>query len=124
MNPNELSLEIQDAVRALSDALLSDPQAKDYQEAVTAFENDPEAVALEKRFMDFYTDLTYRQQKGERLNQQEIQQFYAMRAEYSSNPLIIARNDSLSAFKPILAEAAEQISAQIVLDFTELARAA
>lgn len=122
MNPNELPQEIQDAIQALSEALLADPQAKAYQDAILAFENDPAASALEKRFMDFYADLTARQQKGEELKQEEIQQFYAMRSEYSVNPLIIARNDALGAFKPLLAEAGEQISTQIGLDFTELAK--
>jgi cell fate (sporulation/competence/biofilm development) regulator YlbF (YheA/YmcA/DUF963 family) len=124
MNPNELSLEIQDAIRTLSDALLSDPQAKAYQEAVTAFENDPEAVALEKRFMDLYAELINRQQKGEILSQQDIAPFYTLRSEYYAHPLIVARNDALGAFKPLLADAAEQISVQLGLDFTELAHAA
>lgn len=121
MNPNELPQDIQDAARALTDALLIDPQAKAYLEAVAALENDPDASALEKHFMDFYADLTDRQQRGETLNEEEVQRFYAMRAEYNVHPLIVARNNALSAFKPLLAEAGEQISAQIGLDFTELA---
>jgi len=64
MNPNELPQDIQDASRALTDALLSDPQAKAYQQAIAALENDAEAVALEKRFMDLYTALVTRQQNG------------------------------------------------------------
>jgi cell fate (sporulation/competence/biofilm development) regulator YlbF (YheA/YmcA/DUF963 family) len=124
MNPNELSQDIQNAARVLTEALSADPQAKAYQSAATAFESDLEAVALEKRFMDLYADLTARQQKGEELNQEEIQHFYAMRSEHSAHPLIVARNDALGAFKPLLAEAAEQISMQIGLDFTELARIA
>jgi len=122
MNPNELPIEIQDAARTLADALLADPQAKSYQWAVAAFENDPAASALEKRFMDFYADLTARQQKGEQLSEQEVQQFYAMRSEYSANPLVAARNNALDTFKPLLAEAGEHISQQIGLDFTELAK--
>ena len=124
MNPNELPQNIQDAVRALTDALLVDPQAKAYQDSVAAFENDPEASALEKRFMDFYASLTSRQQNGEMLKEEEIQRFYAIRAEYNAHPLVSARNDALGAFKPLMAEAGEQISAQIGLDFTELARTA
>jgi cell fate (sporulation/competence/biofilm development) regulator YlbF (YheA/YmcA/DUF963 family) len=122
MNPNELPQDIQNAAHALTEALVTDPQAKGYQEAATVFENNPEASALEKRFMDLYTDLTARQQKGAVLDQQEVQQFYAMRSEYSAHPLIVARNDALGAFKPLLAEAAEQISMQLGLDFTELAK--
>jgi len=124
MNPNELPQDIQDAARALTDALLSDPQAKAYQQAIAALENDAEAVALEKRFMDLYTALITRQQNGEQLTQQEVQPFYDLRAKYSAHPLVIARNDALGAFKPLLAEAGEAISQQIGLDFTELARAA
>ena len=122
MNPNELPQNIQDTARALNDAILADPQAKAFKAAVAAFDADPEAVALEKRFMDFYADLTARQQKGEKLDQQEIEKFYTMRAEYSAHPLIVTRNDALGAFKPILADVGEQISAQLGLDFTELAK--
>jgi cell fate (sporulation/competence/biofilm development) regulator YlbF (YheA/YmcA/DUF963 family) len=122
MNPNELPQNIQDTARALSEAILSDPQAKAYQDAVSAFEANPEAVTLEKRFMDFYNALITRQQNGEKLEQQEVENFYAMRTEYSAHPLIIARNDALGTFKPLLAEAGEQINAQLGLDFTELAK--
>lgn len=122
MNPNELPIEIQDAARVLTETILADPQARAYQDAITAFESDPAALTLEKRFMDFYADLTTRQQKGEKLSQQEVQQFYALRSEYSAHPLIIARDGALGIFRPLLAEAGEQISQQIGLDFTELAK--
>jgi cell fate (sporulation/competence/biofilm development) regulator YlbF (YheA/YmcA/DUF963 family) len=122
MNPNELPQDIQDAARALSEVILSDSQAKAYQSALAALENDSQASALEKRFMDLYTDLTTRQQKGEQLTEEEVQPFYALRAEYSAHPLVAARNDAIGAFKPMLAEAGKNISAQLGLDFTELAR--
>lgn len=122
MNPNELPQNIQDAARALTDAILSDSQAKAYQSAVVAFDADPDVVALEKRFMDFYANLISRQQKGESLSQQDTAPFYNMRNEYYAHPLVVARNDALGAFKPILADAGEQISAQLGLDFTELAK--
>ena len=122
MNPNELPQNIQDAARALTETILADPQARAHQEAVAAFENDPEASALEKRFMDLYTNLTTRQQKGEQLTQQEVEPFYALRSEYYGNPLVAARNDALGALKPLLAEAGEQIDAQLGLDFAELAK--
>lgn len=124
MNPNELPQDIQDAIRALTEAILADPQAKAYQAALAALENDPQAVALEKRFMDLYTDLITRQQKGEQLTEQEVKPFYALRAEYFAHPLVAARNDALGRFKPLLAEAGENISAQLGLDFTELAHLA
>jgi len=122
MNPNELPQNIQDAARALTETILADPQARAYQEAVAAIENDPEASALEKRFMDLYTNLTTRQQKGEQLTQQEVEPFYALRSKYYANPLVAARNDALGALKPLLAEAGEQIDAQLGLDFAELAK--
>ncbi len=122
MKPNELPQDIQDAARALIEALQSDPQAKAYQDAVAALLNTPEAAALEKRFMGLYTDLIGRQQKGEALTQEDLAPFYAMRNEYYGHPLIVARDDALGAFKPLLAEAAEQISVQIGFDFIELTR--
>ena len=122
MNPNELPQDIQVAVRTLSQFLLADPQAKAYQAAVIAVENDPQAFAMEKRFKDIYTNLTTRQQKGEQLSQQEVEPFYTLRAEYSAHPLVTARNDAIGALKPLLAEAAEQISSQLGMEFTELVK--
>ena len=124
MNPNELPQDIQDAARTLADVILADSQARTYQSAVQTFENDPEAVALEKRFMDLYAELIARQQKGEILSQQDIAPFYTLRSEYYAHPLIVARNDALGVFKPLLADMAEQISVQLGIDFTELAHAA
>ncbi len=122
MKPNELPQEIQDAARLLTEALLADAQAKAYHDALAALANNPEGAALEQRFMDLYTDLLNRQQKGETLSQQDVAPFYAMRDEYYAHPLIVARNDALGAFKPLLTEAAEQISVQIGFDFIELTR--
>ncbi len=124
MNPNELPQNIQDAARALAETILANPQARAYQSAIQTFEDGPQAVALEKRFMDLYVELIARQQKGEILNQQDLAPFYTLRSEYYSHPLIVARNDALGLFKPLLADAAEQISVQLGIDFTELARAA
>lgn len=121
MNPAELPQDIQEAARALIEAILSDPSANAYQAALAALENDPQASALEKRFMGLYTDLITRQQNGEKLDQKEVEEFYALRAEYFAHPLIAARNNALGEFKPLLAEASEAISAQLGLDFTELA---
>jgi len=122
MNPNELPIEIQEAARALADAILADPQARTYQAAFAALESDLQASALEKRFMDMYIDLTTRQQNGEQLSQQDVEPFYALRSEYSANPLVADRNNALGAFKPLLAEAGEHISQQLGLDFTDLAK--
>ena len=122
MNSNELPQDIQDAVRTLADAILTNPQAQAYQSAIQIFEDDPQAVALEKHFMDIYAELIARQQKGEILSQQDLAPFYTLRNEYYAHPLVVARNDALGAFKPLLAEAGEQISIQIGMDFTELAK--
>ena len=122
MHPNELPQDIQDAVRTLADAILTNPQAQAYQSAIQIFEDDPQAVALEKHFMDIYAELIARQQKGEILSQQDLAPFYTLRNEYYAHPLVVARNDALGAFKPLLAEAGEQISIQIGMDFTELAK--
>ena len=122
MNSNELPQDIQDAVRTLADAILTNPQAQAYQSAIQIFEDDLQAVALEKHFMDIYAELIARQQKGEILSQQDLAPFYTLRNEYYAHPLVVARNDALGAFKPLLAEAGEQISIQIGMDFTELAK--
>ena len=121
MNPNELPRNIQEAARSLADAILASLQAKGYQSAVAAFENDAQAAALEKDFMTLYATLIARQQKGEILGQEDLAPFYTMRNEYYAHPLIVARNDALSAFKPLLADTAEQISVQLGFDFTDLA---
>lgn len=122
MNPNELPQDIQVAARALADAALMEPPAKDYRSAVAAFEGDLRASGLKKRFMDLYAGLIARQQKGEALSRKDTEPFYDLRREYYAHPLVIARDDALGALKPILANAADQISAQLGLDFTELSR--
>ena len=122
MNSNELPQDIQDATRTLANAILTNPQAQAYRSAIQIFEDDPQAVALEKSFMDLYAELIARQQKGEILSQQDLAPFYTLRNKYYAHPLVVARNDALGAFKPLLAEAGEQISIQIGMDFTELAK--
>ena len=122
MNPNELPQDIQNAARDLANALLADPLAKAYQSAIADFDKDIKAAAVEKSFMDLYAGLIKCQHKGESFSQAEAQQFYAMRNQYYTHPLVVSRNNAMGAFKPLLADAAEQISMQIGLDFTELAK--
>ena len=122
MDPNELPKEIRDAARSLCDVILADPQGKAFRTALFAFESDLRISALEKRVMDMYADLTIRRQKGETLEQSELDRFYELRSEYYGDPLVVARNDALGALKPLLAEAREHINAQLGLDFSELAK--
>lgn len=119
MNP-----ELLEAARKLGATLNQTRVVKSYLQAKADAENDPEAASLEAHMLEVYYALIARQQNGEQLTQPEVQEFYALRNQVQSHPLIKARDNALAQVKSLFAEAGTEISNQLGVDFSTLALAA
>lgn len=119
----KLSDELRDAAESLGRTLRATDVVQTYLEAQERLEADPEARSLEARLQGLYQHLLARQQAGEELSQDEVDEFYALRGQVQSHPLIAGRNFALSQLKRYFADVALDLGSQLGADFTTLARA-
>lgn len=112
--------EIEQAARALGQALRANLATQAYLEAEQRVETDPEAAALEKELYAIYEALIARQQRGEQIRREEVQAFYALRDRFFSHPLVQERESALQAVKSLFIEAAVELSAPLGADYTKL----
>lgn len=92
-----------------------------YREAQARLEADPEAHALDERFRALYQGLSVRQQAGEELPQDELDEFYALRNQVRYHPLIAERDFALRELQGYFADVALELGIQLGADFTVLA---
>lgn len=114
--------EIQNVAHALGKSLHDNDFIQSYLEALKEFESDPQAKELEQQLYNLYDSLISRQQAGEQLGQEEIQAFQELRRRVQTHPVISKRDTELRLVKPYLAEVADEISAELGIDYTTLAR--
>jgi len=117
-----LSPEIEHAARVLGQALRDQEATRLYLEARRSVETDSEAVALEKEMYATYEALIARQQAGEQIPRKEVEAFYAIRDRLFSDPLVMERESALKPLKSLFLETAEEISAPLGVDYTNLAK--
>lgn len=117
----ELSKEIKNAAQVLGKSLHEDEFLRAYLEAVAEFQADPKARQLEEQLYATYNALIARQGAGEQLSREETQEFYELRRQVQTHPLISKRDNELRLIKPHLVEIADEINAPLGVDFTTLA---
>lgn len=118
----ELTEEIKSAARQLGQSLRQDSYIRTYLSAVQEIQNDSDASALEKKMYDVYESLIARQQAGEQLSREETRDFYDLRQQVQSHPLISKRDNTLRLVKPYLNQVAEEIGFLLGVDYTALAK--
>lgn len=118
----QLPAALHEAARALGQALRADSGVSAYLEARARCDADASAVDLERRLASLYEELLARQQAGETLSPDERMAFFNLRRQVQTHPNIVARDEALAQIKPILADAAAEISAALEVDYTALAR--
>ena len=119
-----MNTELLESARALGAALNQAKTVQSYLQAKTEAEANTESASLEAHMLEVYQALVARQQNGEQLTQPDVQEFYALRNQAQSHPLIQTRDAALSQVKGVFAEAGTEITNQLGVDFTALALAA
>ncbi|NLG96561.1 MAG: YlbF family regulator [Chloroflexi bacterium] len=117
----ELSDEIIQAARELGEALHHHSIVQEHLQAVEAVEQSAELAQLEQAIQDRYRDLVQRQQAGQIVFPQEVNQFYRLQDEMLRNPMIEQRAESLKNVKTLFEAAASSISSILTIDFVSIA---
>lgn len=116
-----LSPELQQAAHDFGAALRRHETVEQYLQAVTALAADPEANALDERFESLHAALVTRQRAGENLPADEVQAYYALRAEVTDQPLVEERNHALTMAKGYLANVGLDFNRALGLDYVTIA---
>ena len=114
--------ELKQAAEKLGRSLGGTDVVQTYLQAQACLEADPEARSLEGRFQGLYQSLLARQQAGEELGQDEVEEFYTLRSQAQSHPLIAERDFAMSQLKRYFADVALDLGSQLGVDYTTLAK--
>lgn len=114
------SQEIRQLAHRLGEAIQDHPSVRAYLEACERAQANSEVSALEKQLYDLYNDLLSRQQSGERIPRNLIEEFYALRDRVFTHPLIVERESALKVVKTLFAEVANELSLPLGMDYTAL----
>jgi cell fate (sporulation/competence/biofilm development) regulator YlbF (YheA/YmcA/DUF963 family) len=118
-----INQELLEAAQALGAALRQAGTVQDYLAACADCAADADLVTQEERLLAVYQALAARQRAGEQLAEEEVQEYYALRAQVQASPQVMTRETALAGVKRLFVDAGAVLSNQLGLDFTELALA-
>ncbi len=116
-----LSPELQQTAQDFGAAIRQHGMVQQYLNAVSALNADPAARDLDTRFETLRAGLVARQRAGEELPADEVQAFYALRTEVTSNSLIENRDNALTMAKGYLVNVGLDLNQALGLDFVKIA---
>lgn len=116
--------EVRQAAEELGRSLGASYAVQSYLAAQAQLEADADASALDNRFQALYQDLLARQRAGEELPQENLNEFYRLREQVQTHPLIVERDLALGELKAYFADVALELSVQLQMDYPTLAQVA
>ena len=114
--------ELKQAAQALGQSLRAADEVQTYLDAQARLAADPEASSLEDQASNLYQQLATRQRAGEELTETEVNEYYALRSLVQSHPLVAGRDLALNQLKSYLAQVGQDLSLELGMDYTALAR--
>jgi len=116
-----VSNEIQHAAQKLGQDLHNTPEVNAYLKAAQAVQENAEAVALEDKFLALYQQLVVRERSGQVLDQNELAEYYQLREQVRSHPLLAARDEQLQLVKLLFSDVGQVLTTILGVDFSALA---
>lgn len=113
--------DIQQAAQKLGQDLRNTPEVTAYLQAVQAVQENAEAVALEDKFLALYQRLIAQERSGQVLDQHVLAEYYQLREQVRSHPLLAARDEQLQLVKLIFSDAGQILTSVLGVDFSALA---
>lgn len=118
----QLSPEMMQAAQSLGSLLNAQPAVTEYRLAKARVDQDADALELENSHLQLYNQLIERQDRGEALDQADLDHYYALGRRLQNHPLIAGRDLSLENVKSLYAAVAEKMTATLGLEYTDFAR--
>jgi cell fate (sporulation/competence/biofilm development) regulator YlbF (YheA/YmcA/DUF963 family) len=111
-----LTDNVLDAVNAFADLLAETPEYATFQQAALEFQRDPSAQEAVRLFQEKQRSLQMMQQLG-MLSEDELNELRRLRRAMADQPRVRAYLNAQELFKRICQLAAQEISAEIEMDF-------
>ncbi len=118
-----LTEELHTADSTLGETLRARDVVQKYLKALDDCKADPETADLEKRMHILYEELLTRQQRGEKLQRSEFDDFNTLKKQVYQLPRIAERETALTPVKALFAEIANEINLPLGVEFPTLAQA-
>lgn len=118
----ELSPEILQAAQSLGKLLNEHPAVTEYLLAKAQVDQDAEAAALESRYETIYNQLVERQDNGEVLTHEDLEEYYALGRRLQNHPLIAGRETRFQSVQSLFASVSDLMTATLGMEFTDFAR--
>ena len=118
----ELMAEITQTAQELGALLGAEASVNSYLTLVETVQQNAETAALEARFDQLYQKLAEQEQLGQPLDRGELDEYYALKRQVQTHPLIIERNDQHTAIQALFAETAQRMTTILGFDYTAFAR--
>lgn len=104
-------------------AALGDTQiANTYRQAAAALRADVSLCQIEAQADQCYFDLIRRQQAGEMVAPREVNQFYALREEWSGHPLVRHYTARQQALQQLCQQTGGILSSILSVEYTDLVK--
>ena len=113
--------EIKQAAEGLGQQLGADPDVREYFRLKERAEQDANLAALEARYSQLHASLVKREAAGDLLERATLDEYYQVRAQLLSSPLIVARDEQLAEVKALFAHTALRLSEGLGVDYLTLA---
>lgn len=108
--------DVRDAVNVFADALAATREYQNFQQAALEFERDPDALQAVRLFQEKQRSLQMMQQLG-MLTDEELTELRRLRRAMADQPRVRAYLNAQSLLQHVCQLAAQEISAEIKLDF-------
>jgi len=118
----ELSPELLQAAQSLGKLLNEHPAVAEYLLAKAQVDQDAEAATLESRYDALYNQLVERQDNGEALTHDDLEEYYALGRQLQNHPLIAGRETRFQSVQSLYASVSELMTATLGMEFTDFAR--
>jgi cell fate (sporulation/competence/biofilm development) regulator YlbF (YheA/YmcA/DUF963 family) len=113
--------EIQQVAQKLGQDLRETSEVTTYLHAAQAVGDDSAAAVLEEKLFTLNQRLADQERSGQSLDQSELNEYYQLKEQVRSNPLIAARDEQLQTVKLIFLVAGQTMTSVLGVDFTVLA---
>jgi cell fate (sporulation/competence/biofilm development) regulator YlbF (YheA/YmcA/DUF963 family) len=116
--------EIKQAAENLGKQLGADPGVHEFIRIAQEIKQDGNVVELENKLAQLNQKLAEHEQTGGRMDRTIVEEYYELKGQIESHPLITARQYQMEYVKAFFAQTAQHITAVLGIDYAALANQA
>jgi hypothetical protein len=117
----ELTDTLKQSALNLGKCLKTEKKVQEFLDLRERAAQDANSVELENKLNQAYEELTKREENGEVLRPFELEQYYALKQQLQSQPLVGLRDAKFEEVKSFLGQTAQRITSNLGIDYLTFA---